>query len=1121
MSATPSIAVSANAQAFLGATQVLDVSFSNAANAALPDAVGYAPFVVLSLDNLGVNHAGTGVSFAGATYLGATVDAVVGIFDGSGSYPIPHSNNGLGLPVVVHGTPGSQVVLLSLPFGSFTPAQTPADIKVSLNIAADAKLGAALPVSVQGGFLYGTSELGDSNTNPTLITPPASIAFNPTVLTVTSTYSGPESEIAAGPSNVQSWKVLGTLPLGVTISELTLVDRLPSGSVPTKVTLYDGNGHTYVYTVDNVAGTLTAVTAGAPPIHATATGTGPWVYFDAATNTIKADFGSVAGNGGSGPSIETNFYINTTQSLGSAALVNMAAGADFQVIDMLPYGAVANSFTVTSPNGAFVYKYDASQAGNATHGVSLVSQGAGTTAPSILTGPGAAGSDWVYYDAANGRIVANFHGVAAGGVGMITADWTGGQYQLPGTISQSYSSASASSLLVDQLNGGTTTTSFTITHDGVKYVYDIVGGVAVFSAAKSDAGAQGLAVLGSGAAVAAGKGVYFDAANARIYTNFGAVVAGESTQIVAAFTGADTVNVMTGQSYFAGNAVSGGGAYSSTAYGVSQVSASLPSAGGNQSNIAGLDIVTAKAIALQKSVSNSDGLQPGGHLSWTINGEVSNYADIKNLAVTDTLGDGQHFDALTMPHLVVHANGMTYNMAIDPTLYTVGARDAITGQTKVTFKLSDALAQLTGASDLNGGAAPGGLNTPISANFSIAFTSVIDDHYLASPGPSVDIKVEQGDTLANGVIVTGNLVNTNAAVGDNSSASATIPVGHVSKTIYKVNGQLYVAGQHIQAGDNVTYRLTYTLPITRADNVTLKDFLPLPVFNVDKTNGTSGTYTFDPSANAGITLADGVATWASTDTFHTSAAGHVPGVSVDPLNNEITFDFGDIDNSANGNASTTIDMLFTTKVLDKPFIDDLKLTNQVTSSETNSFGSVSQDNAIVQVRLGQPVLNVEKGVVGSTGNSQIYSGTKGPVSFGAAGTAGNAISAANHINSTNLAATPLSDKLLGAQGGDIVRFAITVENTGHSANGAFDIVLHDVLPNGYVIPASGLHLTVTDGNGTALNYVYVGAGNTLFGTDFMNDGIELINGPAPTLPPALRRATSRRRPPSSPTRSMG
>ena len=48
--------------------------------------------------------------------------------------------------------------------------------------------------------------------------------------------------------------------------------------------------------------------------------------------------------------------------------------------------------------------------------------------------------------------------------------------------------------------------------------------------------------------------------------------------------------------------------------------------------------------------------------------------------------------------------------------------------------------------------------------------------------------------------------------------------------------------------------------------------------------------------------------------------------------------------------------------------------------------------------------------------------------------------------------------------GDIVSFAIAIENTGSSINGAFDIVLRDDLPDGYVLPVGGPNLQVYYGD---------------------------------------------------------
>ncbi len=808
MTATPTIAISAaSSSALIGSSQIVNVTFSNTADPAGANATGYAPFVVLSLDSLGatdsLGHSNlqTGAVFAGATFLGTAVDSVVATFDASGGYTIAKSNDGTGHPIVLHGIAGNQIVLLTLPFGSFTAGQTPVDIQVSLTINADAKVGAALPVSVQGGFLYGTSALGDTNANPTIITSAATISFDPAVFTVSSSYSGPESEIAAGPSNAQSWKVLGTLANGATISELTLIDKLPNGAVPTQVTLDDGNGHLYVYAVDTVAGTLTAITAGAPPIVSSASGAGPWVYFNAAANTIEADFGAVTGSAAAGPSISTTFFVATTQSLGSASQASTAAGADFQVVDMLPYGAVANTFTITSDNGAFVYKYDASQAPNATHGVSLVSQGSGTTAPTILTGPGAVGFNWVYYDAANGKIVSNFDGIAPGHVGAIDAEWSGGAYQQPGTISQNFGSAASNSLMVDQLNGGTTTSSFTLTNGGLSYVYDVgAGGAISFDAAKSSVGAHDIGVGNSAASVSSMAGVYYDAANYRIYANFGPVAGGTSASIAANFSGAETVNTASGSSFSQANNVSGTGSYHSHAYGSASVAVVPAATPGVASNIPGEDIVTAKAIALQKSVVVADSLAPGGHLTWTLNGEVSNYADITNIVVTDTLGDGQHFDRglsdTLVPRLVAVSNGATvYDDAINPADYSF-VRDPITGLTTIKFNISDQLTAALKNADLNGGAAPNDEPAVAApASFKIVFTSVIDDAYVAlipvtASNPTPDQKVEQGDTVGNTVSVSGNLVNASASVvSDGSQASVTIPTGDVVKSIYQVNGK--------------------------------------------------------------------------------------------------------------------------------------------------------------------------------------------------------------------------------------------------------------------------------------------------------------------------------------------
>jgi LPXTG-site transpeptidase (sortase) family protein len=52
------------------------------------------------------------------------------------------------------------------------------------------------------------------------------------------------------------------------------------------------------------------------------------------------------------------------------------------------------------------------------------------------------------------------------------------------------------------------------------------------------------------------------------------------------------------------------------------------------------------------------------------------------------------------------------------------------------------------------------------------------------------------------------------------------------------------------------------------------------------------------------------------------------------------------------------------------------------------------------------------------------------------------------------------------RGGDIVSFAIAVENKGSSLEGAFDIIIRDVVPDIFQIPTNGLNLQIYYGNGS-------------------------------------------------------
>ncbi|HRE01752.1 MAG TPA: hypothetical protein PLV68_10660, partial [Ilumatobacteraceae bacterium] len=179
-------------------------------------------------------------------------------------------------------------------------------------------------------------------------------------------------------------------------------------------------------------------------------------------------------------------------------------------------------------------------------------------------------------------------------------------------------------------------------------------------------------------------------------------------------------------------------------------------------------------------------------------------------------------------------------------------------------------------------------------------------------------------------------------------------------------------------------------------------------------------------------------------------------------------------------------MLFTVTVTDDPFVDGLFLTNQVRASEGTTNAGSQVDDSIVMIELGQPELALQKGVIATNGTGAVFAPvTVGPVAFAAPGTVG-APWAAGTITTAALTATPINSNLSGIDAGDLVSFAITLENTGGAD--AFDVVITDTLPVGFVVPpaGAGLNLRVYDGDRNAVAYADLGGG--IFGTGIrLND----------------------------------
>jgi len=569
-----------------------------------------------------------------------------------------------------------------------------------------------------------------------------------------------------------------------------------------------------------------------------------------------------------------------------------------------------------------------------------------------------------------------------------------------------------------------------------------------------------------------------------------------------------------------------------------------------------------QSIAIQKDVSNVSDSQntPEDILRYEIDFQVSDYFAFQNINVVDTFSDGQRFYNASgfEPTLEVSEHGS--NSAItnfDLTNYIVDTSEIgndtnpdTDGSTKVTFEISDELMTRDFDDDdgilIGGGVPDGGFNnggTSLNNNpplpngateGKIVFYTQIQQEY-SDTFESGDASVDLGDELTNNAIIQGEVLNvddlstTEFDEEDDTSAGISIEEGKLHKSIYAINGEIYDANNdsgdgfsaatdtdlsngldgydnavNVAPGDEITYRLTYELPTTDIEDLTLTDYFPLPIFDV----GTEfASPTFDPTVSI-VPPDAGSTKYGNLDTFSGITNAPDPTLTAQGGANSLTYSYGDFDTSIN--QSSTIDLLVTVTASDLPAADGLLYTNQVRQTNNTTLNEDSFLDKIVQVTLDQPeILGITKGVVAynNNGTSTVnpdFTNVPSGVAFATGGeTTFTGVS--DPVSSTDLQNNPIDSDLnsVELEAGDIVTFAIAVENTGNSRKGVFDLTLKDDLPSGFVIPSGGINLNVTDGKGATINYTGLGDPSSV-GDDFFGNGIELID---PGSTPAIGAGT--------------
>jgi fimbrial isopeptide formation D2 family protein len=311
------IATVNNATGLIGETVTLTVTFDNASTGT-GDQTGYGPYIDLFLDTTGPDGAPSfdGLVTTGmrATYLGQPLPGMEVIPITGPTYVHPLTGQTLSVPG--YGTRfqnGDTIVVLTLPFGSFTNTQPPAPINVSLQISNLADLGTPLPVTAVAGFRYGADPLDNPGADPPIRqTTPSDANVTPTLWTLTKTYLGPEDETATGRNYPRRYRLDVDIAEGQPVTNLQITDVLANsmritGNTAAQMSAirYDAPGMpTEVFTPANLSGTATPAAPG---------------------GTLIYSFGDKTGVRGIDASFEFEFYIPRDTS---AATPTVPQGTD-------------------------------------------------------------------------------------------------------------------------------------------------------------------------------------------------------------------------------------------------------------------------------------------------------------------------------------------------------------------------------------------------------------------------------------------------------------------------------------------------------------------------------------------------------------------------------------------------------------------------------------------------------------------------------------------------------------------------------------------------------------------------------------------------------------------------
>ncbi len=212
------------------------VTFDNTS----PDSTGYGPYIDLYIPLSGadgnVGGLNDGLSYVQASYITANL-APISVQSCLEGAVVTHPLTNLSVTCPTESTLFNpftwQLVVLQLPFGSFTPTQTPAVVTVTVDMQDTADEDKPLPIIAKAGYMYGNTATGQNG--PLVNTTGDSATVDPYILRVSKTYSGPESETATGPNYLREYTVTADIANGQTITSFIMSDFIPANMQFTRV----------------------------------------------------------------------------------------------------------------------------------------------------------------------------------------------------------------------------------------------------------------------------------------------------------------------------------------------------------------------------------------------------------------------------------------------------------------------------------------------------------------------------------------------------------------------------------------------------------------------------------------------------------------------------------------------------------------------------------------------------------------------------------------------------------------------------------------------------------------------------------------------------------------------